>query len=112
MTINDVRRRLSGRRRAPAGYPEVTETCHTRLSLDDHMALQAIRLQAAVSGITYSELIRALIQAAAADLLGVDDGTRLRSVDQIPGGVLLHASPRDPVDRQRTGYPASASTPR
>lgn len=96
MTIDDVRSRLSGRRRAPAGYPEVTETLHTRLSLSDHLALQGIRIMSGQT-CTYSELIRAILQAAAADILPADPYSDLLSVEQLPGGGLLMHSAAPPI---------------
>lgn len=96
MQIDDIRTRLSGRRRAPAGYPEVTETLHTRLSLSDHIALQGIRILTGQS-CTYSELIRAILQAAAAELLPLDPYTDLLSVEQTPGGLLMRTK-RSGVD--------------
>lgn len=70
MRLKDVRDLCERqRRRASAGMPELTETCGVRLSLADLQNLNMIR-RATATTVTDSELLRALLRAAAGDLLG------------------------------------------
>lgn len=108
MTVADIRSRLTGRRRAPAGCPEVTETVHTRLSREDHIALQGVRLLVGTS-CTYSELIRAILQSAAAELLPADPYADLMEIESLPGGILIRERSRpsgdDPILDESTNHP-------
>ena len=101
MTVADIRSRLTGRRRSPAGCPEVTETVHTRLSREDHIALQGVRLLVGTS-CTYSELIRAMLQSAVSELLPADPYADLMEIESLPGGILIRQRARDPGDDQLT----------
>ena len=70
MRLTHLRHYCEGqRRRASAGMPELVETCSVRLSLADLRNLNMIR-RAADTTVTDSELLRALLRAAADDLLG------------------------------------------
>ena len=93
MTVADIRSRLTGRRRSPAGCPEVTETVHTRLSREDHIALQGVRLLVGTS-CTYSELIRAILQCVCSDLLPADPYADLMEIESLPGGILIRERAR------------------